>query len=93
MGLKLTAEQAQAIIDIKGGADVYGYFLAKTLREMQSEYPRAHKKYFQITEPQQYKGDGTDQVPYFGAIATVFGIYEASKALVKLGKKEGLKHG
>lgn len=82
----LTKPEAEAIINIRTGVDVYSFSLACTLRLMQrrglpvNDYkhdPRLtpdHDALFDITEPKAYEGDGADQVPYFGAIATHVGI-------------------
>lgn len=90
---KLTAEEANAILAIKGGADIYDYGLALTLRGIQRrglpvvDYktdPNAERvpgALFDITEPKTYKGDGADRVPYFGAIATRDGVKAARAAL------------
>jgi hypothetical protein len=51
------------------GADVYDYALALNLRQVQ----RLHPDLITITQPQAYEGDGTDQMPYFGAILTDLG--------------------
>jgi hypothetical protein len=95
---ELTAEEAKAILAIRNGVDVYSYALAQTLRGMQrrglsvadfkaSGRRNAHLepelRLFDITEPQAYEGDGTDQVPYFGAIATPWGAKVARAALAK----------
>lgn len=65
----LTGEELAAMALIKGGADVYSYTLAKTLRGVEQRHPDL----IDIGKPMQYQGDGTDQVPYFGAILTAAG--------------------
>lgn len=90
---KLTIDEAAAIMLIRRGADVYDYGLARTLRGIQwrglpvvdyKDNPKAERvpdALFDITEPKNYKGDGTDEVPYFGAIATRYGIKVAKAVL------------
>lgn len=73
----LTIEQAKALVSINEGADVYCYATAKSLREVQKKYP----DFVSIGKPQVYTGDGTDQVPYFGAIATERGLKAAERIL------------
>lgn len=63
---KLTAEEIQAINAVGMGADVYAYGLAVTLRGIEKNHPGL----VMIVEPQAYTGDGTDQMPYFGCVAT-----------------------
>lgn len=79
--MKLNLEQAEAILLIEGGADVYGYSLAKSLREMERAKPRAHKKYFTITKAMQAPENGAERQPYFGAIATKLGAKEAIRII------------
>lgn len=61
--------QKQALAAVRDGADIYSYALAGTLRKIERDHPEM----IHIGEPQMYKGDGTDRVPYFGAIATEAG--------------------
>lgn len=69
---RLNKDHYQAIIDIKDGADITGYSLAKRLREIERFSP----DYIKICEVQgDY--DGAGQLPYFGAIALPFGIARA----------------
>lgn len=91
----LTKTEAEALINIRNGCDVYSIGLARTLRLMQrrglpvNDYksnPQATPTdgaLFDITEPKAYAGDGSDQVPYFGAIATPHGIQMARDVLAK----------
>ncbi|HBB9121083.1 hypothetical protein HW877_09400 [Serratia marcescens] len=58
-----------ALEGIRGGADIYNRFLAMQLRDVQKNHP----EYITICEPQAYRGDGSDQVPFFGAITTKAG--------------------
>jgi hypothetical protein len=94
----LTQEEAEAILKIKDGVDVYSHALAGVLRGMQRRgvpvgdlkgpkraWRRPRGRLFLITEPQAYAGDGTDQVPYFGAIATSAGI-DAARAALELAR-------
>ena len=91
----LTREEAEAILKIEDGADVYSLELARVLRGMQRRglpvgdlkgpkraWRRPRGRLFLITEPRVYAGDGTDQVPYFGAIATAAGV-EAARAVLE----------
>jgi hypothetical protein len=68
------------IASVKDGADVYDRGLAAELRDVERRFPNLIK----ITEPMMYKGDGTDRVPYFGAIAT-----PAGKRAIRAAKKRG----
>lgn len=78
-GSMLTKDQAKAILEIVGGADVYGYGLARTLRTMQRD--GIGVGLFQITDAMDAPADGAKQQPYFGAIATDEGILVATKVL------------
>lgn len=69
----LTPEHLYAIKAVEHGADVYSPLLARHLREVQNKRPEL----IDIVPDQMYHGDGTDRVPYFGAIAT-----EAGRAFV-----------
>ena len=59
-----------ALDSIRGGADIYARHIAMQLREIQ----KLHPEYINICKPMAYEGDGSDQVPFFGAIATPAGI-------------------
>lgn len=63
---ELTTEELQAVEAVVNGADVYSYALAMNLRSVEEKAPEC----IMICDPQMYDGDGTDQVPYFGCIAT-----------------------
>lgn len=78
-GETITKEQAKAILEVVGGADVYGYSLAKTLRTMQRD--GIGVGLFEITDAMDAPKDGAKQQPYFGAIATDEGIVVATKVL------------
>ena len=73
---KHTKELIDALKAVKNGADVYDYKLAKTLRKVEREFPEL----VSIGQPQMYSGDGTDKVPYFGAICTKKGKELIKKA-------------
>lgn len=73
MPIELTEKQIAALEAVKKGADVYSYSLARTLRALDQEHPGL----VHIGNPRMYKGDGTDVVPYFGAITS-----EAGKKLL-----------
>lgn len=62
----LTEDEKAALRAVEDGADVYSYALARTLRIIDQRRPGL----VDICDPQAYHGDGTDQVPYFGAILT-----------------------
>lgn len=66
---KLTESQIKTMAAVSEGADVYGYGSATDLRAVQRECPDL----ITITKPQAYEGDGTDRMPYFGAILTDLG--------------------
>ncbi|WP_261122558.1 hypothetical protein [Serratia quinivorans] len=59
-----------ALDSVRGGADIYARHIAMQLREIQ----KLHPEYINICKPMAYEGDGSDQVPFFGAIATPAGI-------------------
>lgn len=59
-----------ALRAVRDGADVYSWSLAGALRKVEAKRPSL----IDITEPKMYDGDGTDRVPYFGAIATPQGV-------------------
>jgi len=65
----LTTRQLESMALIVDGADVYSYSLAVDLRLAQHTHPEL----ITITKPQDYEGDGTDQMPYFVAILTELG--------------------
>ena len=73
----LTNEQIEILRKIKSGADIYDYMTAKILRTIEKNFPSL----ICITKPMMYQGDGTDQMPYFGAILTKDG-----KKAIKEGK-------
>lgn len=85
--MKITSDQAHAILAVKGGADVYGFGIAKALREVQRAYPRAHKKFFHIVSAMNAPKDGAKRQPYFGAIATKKGVDLARVILEKAKQK------
>jgi hypothetical protein len=69
MNAKLSNEQISALKQVIGGADVFGYSLAKSLREIEKIAPEL----IYICDRQgDYKG--YEQLPYFGAIVTKSGI-------------------
>lgn len=72
---KLTREEGEAILKCQGGADVYDYQIAKTLRGLQQR--RGSERYIKITKPMMYRGDGTDRMPYFGVMPSKIAIEEA----------------
>lgn len=97
---RLTKKEARAILKIENGADIYSYALAGILRQMQrKDYPvnqlqgpkKNHKQMqgalFSLTDAQMYKGDGTDQMPYFGAIACRRGLQLARIALASKARR------
>lgn len=73
----LTEQHLEAMAVVKNGADVYDYGLAVDLREVQRHDPGL----IEITRPKMYTGDGTDHMPYFGAILTERGLAELEKRL------------
>lgn len=76
MSEKFTTGEVDALRAVKDGADVYSYMLAKALRGIE----RKHPGLVSIGKPEMYKGDGTDKVPYFGAILTAKGKAALAKA-------------
>lgn len=55
---------------VEDGADIYSMPIARLLRDVQKEKP----DWIEITKPMMYDGDGTDHMPYFGAILTADGL-------------------
>lgn len=76
MSSELTQADIDALQAVEHGADVYDYALAKRLRHIE----RANPGLVTITEPQMYRGDGTDRMPYFGAICTAAGRAAIARA-------------
>lgn len=66
---KLTKKEIEAMQQVKDGADVYNYGLAGLLRSVQRKDPSL----IDIGKPREYRGNGADRVPYFGAILTKAG--------------------
>lgn len=62
----LTESQWSALFSVAHGADIYDRQVAAALRNVEKLAPGL----VDITKPMMYHGDGTDRVPYFGAIAT-----------------------
>lgn len=62
----LTSMHFSCMAQVRNGADVYSFAIAGALREVQRRWPN----WIQIGKAQMYDGDGTDQMPYFGAILT-----------------------
>jgi hypothetical protein len=75
MSAPLTVEHFRAMREVRNGADVYNYGIAGRLREVQRRWPH----WISIGKAQMYAGDGTDQMPYFGAILT-----DAGKAALRV---------
>jgi len=73
----LSTRQLESMALVVDGADVYSYSLAVDLRLVQHTHPEL----ITITQPQAYKGDGTDQVPYFGVILTDLGRHFVATAI------------
>ena len=67
--MKIPKRLLRSLRAVKDGADVYSLTVAKELREIEARFPSL----VWIGEPMMYQGDGTDVVPYFGAIATSAG--------------------
>ena len=66
---QITPVHIEAMKAVSEGADVYAYGLAHRLREVQ----RYDSSLIDIGKARAYDGDGTDQMPYFGAILTAKG--------------------
>lgn len=66
---QITPDEIDALRQIQDGADVHSYVLAKRLREVEQRFPEL----LEIGPLRMYKGDGTDRLPYFGAILTAKG--------------------
>lgn len=81
---KITLMEAYDILSVKSGADVYNYLIAGNLRSVQKKQPDL----IQIGKAMAYEGDGTDQMPYFGAIATKKGVKVATE-IVAASKARG----
>lgn len=67
--MKIPKRLLKALAQVKDGADVHSYALAKELREVEQRFPSL----ISIGRLEMYQGDGTGVVPYFGAIATAEG--------------------
>lgn len=78
----VTVAEWHALGSVRQGADVYSYVLAGLLRSLQSKAPQL----VDIGSAQAYQGDGTDQTPYFGAIATGAGMDELTRLDVPTGR-------
>ncbi len=76
--IKITKEEAEAIVQVEAGADVYDYGLAKTLRGLER---RGVRGLVDLGQPRMYSGNGADRMPYFGAIATAKGLELALETL------------
>lgn len=68
--MDLTERERAALTAVGGGADVYDYGIATTLREMQ----RAGSKLVRIVRPKRAPRNGTERQPYFGAKVTAAGV-------------------
>ncbi|HBE9082707.1 hypothetical protein [Serratia fonticola] len=66
----LSELQLNTLASVVNGADIYSRNLAGIYREIEKIAPVL----IDICEPQAYQGDGTDQVPFFGVIATPEGV-------------------
>ena len=67
--MELTKEQREAMVAVKGGADVYSYAIAMRLREVQ----RASPELIDIGRAMDPPTDGAVPQPYFGAVLTAAG--------------------
>lgn len=65
----LTTDEAAALKAVRGGADVYDYGIAKTLRAIQKDFPTFIKIVPAVDPPK----NGAAKQPYFGAITTTAG--------------------
>lgn len=72
---QLTEPEAKILFELKGGADIYSRADATLLRSIEKKC----KDWIHIGKPQMYEGDGTDRVPYFGAIATATGYRDRNR--------------
>lgn len=68
--MRLTRKHKEAMRTVVLGADIYDRSIAQLLREVELE----DRSLIDIGKPRMYTGDGTDRVPYFGAILTKQGI-------------------
>jgi hypothetical protein len=66
----MTEQHYIAMQAAEDGADIYSRPIASLLRDVQ----KANPGWIEITKPMMYDGDGTDQMPYFGAILTPAGL-------------------
>lgn len=74
--MQLTRNEIDALSAIVNGADVYDRALAGELRQVEKDHPEL----ISIGKPQMYRGNGTDRMPYFGAICTDAGVAAIAKA-------------
>lgn len=68
--MKLLPGEKKAMEQVEKGADIYDYETARVLRQVEKRHP----KFIHIGQAMMYKGDGTDRMPYFGAILKPAGI-------------------
>lgn len=68
--MRLTKNERAALIAINGGADVYDYQIAQTLRSME----RTGSKLVRIVKAKGAPKDAAVRQPYFGAKVTAAGI-------------------
>lgn len=66
---RLNKAEIQVLRLIKDGADIHDYMVAKLLRRIDTLHPGL----ISIGQLRMYRGDGTDRMPYFGAILTAKG--------------------
>lgn len=74
----LTIEEAEQLLDISEGADIYGYGLAIMFRKIEKEHP----EFITITKAMDPPDDIMLKRPYFGAITSGAGIKAARKVIV-----------
>lgn len=74
----MTKVEAQTLLTIKKGADIWGYVEAKILRTIQRE---VNPDYIWIGKAVDAPKDGAERQPYFGAIATKLGLEAAKEVL------------
>lgn len=67
--LEISVETLDAMRRVWDGADVYSRDIASRLRAVKNFHPQL----IEIGDARMYKGDGTDRMPYFGAILTDLG--------------------
>lgn len=77
--VEMNKEHYEELIAIECGADIMGHYNAKLLREIE----KTHPTWIKIVDAQG-SYDPVEQLPYFGAIATMDGLFHARRRLARI---------